>query len=552
MARSMFGGTSGDFIATVGPGGTVRAVPGNLTMWSAETGGTQYADLLLDGAPATSIPVARDGQVPAFEGPDGVATMWADAGIGKRVRLLSDKTGAELASDAFMAATAADPGSDFSTTLTGQFAPGGAAGNIDATEAVTVAEARISTRVGELPSWATGVKTYDARLHTYNLRPETMPQWRKARADVEAGTGQAHVSTFLDSIMYGAASTGVSVPKHLHSIAGRLRNLFDRRWDSAGTGIVVPFDTTFSNPTYDPRLVYGGTVANFALGPHQIAAARWQSGGVGDPNYVEFTATCTEFIVYGVGNASRLRVQVDGGAEKYIANVNGLDPSLTDYDPEPGYPIHGTSGQIVTHIPAGTLGSHTLRILAPSNGTDYANIIGVEGRTSDAGVRVTQMARSGLKMQEFIRDDPTTDHYGMATSLDMPRSNLAVMLLCMNDFQAHVPVATFKSRVETVVQRQRSTATYRAGGDVLLVTCPQPNYAAPIPGDGIQTPPLTDYYSALYEVADEQNVALLDVAARLEDYSTSAGLGFYADPLHLNDRGSADVAAAVYAALMAV
>lgn len=111
MTRATFGGTAGDFLATVGPGGVVRAAGGTLTMWDAETAGTQHTDLLLDGNPVTTIPVGNDGQVPTFQGPDSVGSMWADAGFG-RVRLLSDQTATALDSDAFVAGVVTDDGSD--------------------------------------------------------------------------------------------------------------------------------------------------------------------------------------------------------------------------------------------------------------------------------------------------------------------------------------------------------------------------------------------------------------------------------------------------------
>jgi hypothetical protein len=93
MARGTFGGTAGDFVATVGPAGSLRAQSATLTLWTADTGGTQVTDLLLNGSPVTSIPVGRDGQVPEFQGPDGVFELWADAGGGGRARLVPDVTG---------------------------------------------------------------------------------------------------------------------------------------------------------------------------------------------------------------------------------------------------------------------------------------------------------------------------------------------------------------------------------------------------------------------------------------------------------------------------
>lgn len=89
MARHTFGGGASDFLAVVGPGGVVRAAAGSIAMWTAETGGTQVTDLLLNGSPVTAIPVGADGQVPTFSGPDGVTVLWAAAGAA-RVALRAD------------------------------------------------------------------------------------------------------------------------------------------------------------------------------------------------------------------------------------------------------------------------------------------------------------------------------------------------------------------------------------------------------------------------------------------------------------------------------
>lgn len=399
------------------------------------------------------------------------------------------------------------------------------------------------------PTWATTKRPWDGRLSLFNARPDNMSKWRAARARAAAGTGTAHVSTFLDSITYGAAASGVSQPKPTNSWPGRLRRLLDARFGAGGSGIVVPWDIlTGVAPADDPRWSFVGTISNASLGVHQLGCKRWVSGA--DANYVEFTATCTEFVVYLLGTGSRPRVKVDGGTEMLIAGDAALDPSLTDPDPLPGYQTNGSNGQIVTVIPAGTLGTHTLRILAPSNGTTQVSLIGVEARVTGQGVRVSNLAHSGLDSAYLVLDDATNATNGMATALDMPRADLAVLLVAMNDFQTHTAVATFKSRIRTAIQRQRSSATYRANGDVLLATCPQPNYAGPIPADGVTTPALSAYYTALYELADEEDVPLLDLAHRWKDYTASNAVSFFGDPVHPNDLGSEDMAQAFFSVLM--
>jgi hypothetical protein len=81
MARSTFGGTANDLVLRkAGPfwGPPLDAV--TVTFWDSETGGTRYTDLLLDGQPVSSVRSGVNGQLPAFQGPDGVAAMWADDG----------------------------------------------------------------------------------------------------------------------------------------------------------------------------------------------------------------------------------------------------------------------------------------------------------------------------------------------------------------------------------------------------------------------------------------------------------------------------------------
>lgn len=87
MARASFGGGAADFVFTPTAGGLLKLAPATLTMWTAQTGGTQITDLLVNGAPATTITVGADGQIPTFQGPDGVVSLWASAG-GARVKLV--------------------------------------------------------------------------------------------------------------------------------------------------------------------------------------------------------------------------------------------------------------------------------------------------------------------------------------------------------------------------------------------------------------------------------------------------------------------------------
>lgn len=99
MARHPFAGTASDWTFTVADDGlTPQLASGaTLTMWNDPDTGTQYTDFSsdpdgLDPLAAIVSSDGSDGNVPGtvveFYGPDGVAEMWADGGVGSRLKLV--------------------------------------------------------------------------------------------------------------------------------------------------------------------------------------------------------------------------------------------------------------------------------------------------------------------------------------------------------------------------------------------------------------------------------------------------------------------------------
>ncbi|WP_028472956.1 hypothetical protein [Nocardioides alkalitolerans] len=89
MARHTFGGTLAD-VATAHVSGFLKpAGPIALSLWSAKVGGAPVTDLLLDGQPVTVVRAGSEGDVPAFEGPDGVTRLWVQVPGRSARRLLA-------------------------------------------------------------------------------------------------------------------------------------------------------------------------------------------------------------------------------------------------------------------------------------------------------------------------------------------------------------------------------------------------------------------------------------------------------------------------------
>lgn len=87
MARNDFGGTPGDTVWRTNSYDGVKFSAAAVTVWSARVGGTRYTDLLLNTVAVDTIPVDATGQIPVFQGPDGVSVVWISADGGDRAVL---------------------------------------------------------------------------------------------------------------------------------------------------------------------------------------------------------------------------------------------------------------------------------------------------------------------------------------------------------------------------------------------------------------------------------------------------------------------------------
>lgn len=102
MARHPFGGDIAAWAASVGTGNVAVFEPGAvITMWNAETGGTQYTDLAgaADGSsPTTTVTSSNGGDgrtigtIPQTYGPNNIVKMWASANGGPRMLMLATDT----------------------------------------------------------------------------------------------------------------------------------------------------------------------------------------------------------------------------------------------------------------------------------------------------------------------------------------------------------------------------------------------------------------------------------------------------------------------------
>lgn len=94
MARHVFGGTTADYVISLGADDAATLEPGaEVTLWTAQTGGSQVTTLEdMTGVAVASVLADAFGAIPQFRGPDDDSLwLWGDAsgGAGPRHLLIA-------------------------------------------------------------------------------------------------------------------------------------------------------------------------------------------------------------------------------------------------------------------------------------------------------------------------------------------------------------------------------------------------------------------------------------------------------------------------------
>lgn len=418
-----------------------------------------------------------------------------------------------------------------------------------------------SAAVASAPDGAIPINLYQAQPAAPNavnglyLPSQTcLFKWRQRRSLTVTGAQQAHVAIIGDSIADGAAVTS---PRPVNSWPGVLRAMLARQYGDAGTGLVIMDENLRANPTRDPRVTWAGVITDLAAGFHKQACARIDGPGGPSSNYVTFTPTqaveaFTVWNLKGAGGANRY--QIDSDTIKTFRNVPHV---YSDVQPRAG----DNAGHYVQTMQAASKGVHTLKVWPDSNAAGYDLFLtAVEGFNDDPGTfRVSNPSISGRSLWSLFggasMNDETVAWAGLPL-IDMLRADLLVVALGVNDWLTGISVSDAKAWLKTLVQRQRGSDAApgggtKANGDVLLLWNPQPDISTLGPTVGGAT---WDQYRAMfYEVADEEDVALLDLGMRWGGFDNADSLGFYlpADHIHPIDAPTRDMAVAVHSALHA-
>lgn len=355
-----------------------------------------------------------------------------------------------------------------------------------------------------MPQITAPTSGYNAQLSAYNVTESSIRRWRAqlAKAQVSASAAPARILCLGDSITEGSVG---STPFRSFNWPSRLRSILaaDGRAGSVGEGVVVVSGQTPAS--YDERWTLGSGWSRVNGGIDGM----WQSApGGGTLSFP--VPSCDTIKIWWVRHSinGTWTYNVDGGSSTGV-NANGA-----------------TSIQSTTFtVSAGT---HTLNII-PHATTGYAMILGIEYYTAAARNDVeviTGGGHLGFTAVDFNQGgaNPTTgfNHTDMQVAL---APDLTCICLGRNDAADITKATPFKTNMAAIIDAARTTSSK----DVLLIAPPPANYATYIYESTIRT--------ALYQLADEKDVPLLDLTLRFGTSWNAAPYNLSSDNIHPLDAG---------------
>ena len=250
----------------------------------------------------------------------------------------------------------------------------------------------------------------------------------------------------------------------------------------------------------DSRWSFSGTVT-------QAAASLWAS--INNGSWAQFTATRQ-------ANSVQIHYMNTGGNFSYSINGGAAVPVTTD----------GTSTQASVTITPVALGLTTVRVTGTS--ATPAEIVAIDTFRSDVtGLRVIAAGVDGATSGNFAFNG-FKNNLHTARNTVMP--GMTLVNVGANDCALGVDLDTFKTNLTAIIKWSRLGSS----GVGLVI---QPHANTYLLGDW------APYAAAMYDVADDQDVPLLDMTYRWTDLSTATSAGLFGSSfVHPGPNGHAEYA----------
>lgn len=336
---------------------------------------------------------------------------------------------------------------------------------------------------------------YDRTTNVYNLKPAHLRRTRAKLAAARAGTGTATVATLGES-----TTAGWLVAPGTQSWPAALRTmLVNSGVPSTGTGPVAAFTNTG-----DPRVTIGSGWVPFSLMSNFLMNdSTTDALTLADPN----AAGTVVKVVYS-DSSGPFTITIDGGAPVTVTPAGSYTLAT--------HTITGLPNTVHTVSVARSSGAVLIYSIEVANTTGY-------------GLRLFNGAISGNVVDTLNR----ADFWSITSYTTYINADLVTLQIMVNDKVAGTTAATWKTHMQAAID-----AVQVNGADILLIAAP--------PADGLD---FTEYRRAAYELADTNDLPLLDMTDRWGDYTTANTYGLMADGWHAGPAGHADEARALMVSL---
>lgn len=363
------------------------------------------------------------------------------------------------------------------------------------------------------------------QIGAFNFTPTNLSRWRAALGRVRAGTGTGKLLCIGDSTTRGAWSNGSwsgnafakAYPYQLASMlqgAGVSANgegfMGGGNWN-AGTGGAIG---------YDPRISLNGSWAlNNAVKSLGCETFAITSGG-GTFSFAPSTPVDT-FEIFYASNAGlgSVNVAFNGGATTTTFATSG-------------------SAGVGKAVVQTALGMNTLQMTPAGNGAVY--IIGINAYASTKHqVSVINAGWVG-GLASNIADMSSPWASGQAIPIVAP--DLSIIDCSINDWNAPTTAAAYRYYMQQAITQAR------VSGDVILMSGAPSNTAAASNGK------MAEIVGVLYDLAQTNDIPLIDIVSRWVSWGVSNPLGFYGagEIVHPSGSGYADIAQSAVARLLSV
>lgn len=371
-------------------------------------------------------------------------------------------------------------------------------------------------------------RSFNPATRAYNINPATMV---KARAGIARGmSGGAPLRLHFLGHSFITSSQGSTGHDVIPTLARRIMAA-DGAFGTVAEGQVML--------NYSPASGWGGVQkdSRFTFGSGWAYQGSWGLGygaescysaaaGSGDLTWTpDYPVDSFTIYYYQQAGSGQFSYSVDAGAN----STTGV--------------TYGTGSTFVLKsvvVPAGSVGTHTLKIHPPATtGTTYIGAVYGTNSTIKPAVEVVNGGASGSVAYGQSVGSWTYAGYqnvgGPLDAISYFKPDLACIMLGVND-AANVSVANFKTAMTTIIQKVQSS-----GGDVIILREPATTSSFPL------------YGAALYDLCDTLGVGLIETGNDWPSSIPTSQAEPYvyvgADAGHPGPRGNYNIAKTVVNAL---